>query len=78
MQPPVIKVSVKNDYVLTVNFGNGEQGELDMSPFLNFGVFSRLKNRDNFNQVKVAFNTLEWPCGVDLDPEFVYQKTVKL
>ncbi|MDP3517078.1 MAG: DUF2442 domain-containing protein [Pseudohongiella sp.] len=49
-----------------------------MSPFLNFGVFSRLKNRDNFNQVKVAFNTLEWPCGVDLDPEFVYQKTVKL
>jgi len=25
-----------------------------MSPFLNFGVSSRLKNRDNFNQVKVA------------------------
>ena len=78
MQPTVIKVSVKNDYVLTVNFGNGEQGELDMSPFLNVGVFSRLKNRDNFNQVKVAFNTLEWPCGVYLDTEFVYQKTVKL
>jgi len=24
--------------------------------------------------VHVAFDTIEWECGVDLDPEFVYAK----
>jgi hypothetical protein len=77
MHPAVTKVKVIEDHKLLVSFENGEQGELDMTPYLDFGVFSRLKNPQIFNQVTISFKTIEWPCGVDLDPEFVYEKTVK-
>ena len=44
------------------------------SPYLGFGIFSRLVARDNFIRVKVSFDTIEWDSGADLDPAFVYQK----
>ena len=55
-------------------FDNGETGVLDMKPFLDIGVFRRLKNQGIFKQVKVSFDTIEWPSSIDLDPEFIYQK----
>jgi hypothetical protein len=48
-----------------------------MKLYLDFGVFQRLRNPEVFNQVRVAFGTIEWLSGGDLDPEFVYQKCVK-
>lgn len=75
MYPVVTRVSPGDKYVLLLQFDNGQTGKLDMSPYLDFGVFHKLKNKDNFNQVRISFDTIEWPCGVDLDPEFVYQKT---
>lgn len=74
MHPSVKDVIPGSDYVLTVVFDNGERGDLDMKPFLDFGIFQRIKNKDAFKQVKVSFDTIEWECGVDLDPEFVYEK----
>ena len=47
---------------------------LEMKPMLDFGVFRQLKDYDTFKRVHVAFDTIEWECGVDLDPEFVYAK----
>ncbi len=75
MYPSVNKVEPKSDYILSVSFDNGEQGTLDMKPFLDFGVFKRLRDETAFRQVKVAFDTIEWDAGIDLDPEFVYSKT---
>lgn len=74
MYPSVKRVIPGENYVLTVDFDNGESGTLDMKPFLDFGVFQKLKDRDAFNRVRVAFDTIEWDAGVDLDPEFVYAK----
>ena len=74
MYPSVSKVVAGDDYVLSVDFDNGECGMLDMKPYLDFGVFQRLKNRSAFERVRVAFDTIEWDSGVDLDPEFVYSK----
>lgn len=74
MYPSVRKVFPGEDYVLDVEFDNGESGTLDMKPFLDFGVFQRLKDHDAFDRVRVAFDTVEWESGVDLDPEFVYAK----
>ena len=45
-----------------------------MKPLLDFGVFSQLKDHNAFQQVRVAFDSIEWGSGVDLDPEFVYAK----
>lgn len=45
-----------------------------MKPYLDFGVFRRLKDRNAFERVQVPFDTIEWDSGIDLDPEFVYDK----
>jgi len=74
MYPSVKNVFVGEDFVLFIDFDNGEQGKLDMKPFLDFGVFQRLKDYNAFKRVRVAFDTIEWDSGVDLDPEFVYAK----
>jgi hypothetical protein len=74
MYPSVKSVIPNDDYVLSICFDNGECGILDMKPFLDFGVFRRLKNRSAFKRVRVVFDTVEWDSGIDLDPEFVYDK----
>ena len=74
MYPSVVKVVPNEDFTLAVAFDNGEAGILDIKPYLSFGVFQRLKDREHFKRVRVAFDTIEWDCGVDLDPEFVYAK----
>lgn len=74
MYPSVKEVVAGSDYVLSIVFDNGEHGVLDLKEFLAFGVFQRIKNPDAFKRVRVAFDTIEWDCGVDLDLEFVYAK----
>ena len=72
MYPSVKKVVPDENYVLVIDFDNSERGILDMKPFLEFGIFKRLKEHNIFKQVQVSFDTVEWRCGIDLDPEFVY------
>lgn len=74
MYPSVKEVIPRPDYTLSVVFENGERGVLDIKPLLDFGVFQRIKDYEAFRQVRVSFDTIEWNCGVDLDPEFVYAK----
>ena len=74
MYPSVAKVIPNEDFTLTVRFNNGEEGILDMKPYLTFGVFERIADHEHFKRVRVAFDTIQWDCGVDLDPEFVYAR----
>lgn len=74
MYPAVKEVVPGDDYILSVVFDNGETGTMDMKPILDFGVFHRIKDMDAFKRVRVAFDTIEWDCGVDLDPEYVYSR----
>jgi len=74
MYPSVKEVVPNDNYVLSVVFDNGETGTLDMKPVLDFGVFQRIKDVAAFRRVRVSFDTIEWDCGVDLDPEFVYSQ----
>lgn len=74
MYPAVKSVVPTQDHTLSIAFDNGEHGTLDMKPYLNFGVFGRLKDRSAFKRVRVVFDTIEWDSGIDLDPEFIYEK----
>ncbi len=74
MYPSVTEVIPRDDYTLSLVFDNGESGILDIKPMLHFGVFQRIRNLDNFRRVRVSFDTIQWECGVDLDPEFIYAK----
>lgn len=75
MYPSVKNVTPTENYLLSIDFDNGETGILDMKPYLDFGIFQRLKERNAFKRVHVSFDTIEWDSGIDLDPEFVYNKS---
>ena len=70
----VVSVECEEDYVLTVAFENGEKGLLDMKPYLDFGIFGKIRDPKVFGSVRVSFDTIGWETGADLDPEFVYEK----
>jgi hypothetical protein len=74
MYPSVKNVSPNEDFTLAIIFDNGEEGILDMKPHLSFGVFQKISDYEHFKRVRVSFDTIEWDSGVDLDPEFVYNK----
>ena len=74
MYPAVIDVQPNEDFSLRVPFEDGSPALLDMKPYLGLGVFRRIEDPDEFRRVRIAFDTIEWPCGVDLDPEFVHAK----
>jgi len=53
MNPHVISVEVKQEYVLKLAFANKEVRLFDASPFLDKGIFNELKDISYFKQVKV-------------------------
>ena len=75
MYPTVTSVQATDDYKLILNFDNSEQRVFDMQPILNFGRFSELKNINEFKKVHIAFDSIEWNNELDLDPEYLYEKS---
>ena len=52
----------------------GNRGKKGLPSKSDLCVFQRLKDYDAFRWVRVAFDTIEWDAGIDLDPEFVFAK----
>ncbi len=71
MYKAVVNVRSNEDFSLSVVFEDGMEGVLDMAPYLDFGVFKKIKDFEQFKRVHIAFDTVQWECGVDLDSEFV-------
>jgi hypothetical protein len=71
----VSKVKPLKDYILELTFENKETRLFDVKPYLDTGIFSTLKDVNLFKLVKVSYDTIEWPNGVDLDPEVLYEKS---
>jgi hypothetical protein len=71
----VITVKPLKDYEIELTFENNEVKIFDMKNFLETGIFKRLKDKKLFNQVKISFDSIEWPGGIDLDPEILYERS---
>jgi hypothetical protein len=76
--PAISEVLANKDFSLSFVLETGEKRSLDMKPYLDFGVFKKPRDFERFKRVRIAFDTVEWDDGVDLDPEFVYQKSTSL
>ena len=50
MNPRVINVTPTNNYELILEFENGEIKKFDIKPYLNKGIFKRLKIRKNLKR----------------------------
>lgn len=62
-----------NDFKLWVSFDDGTSGEVDLENKLSGPMFEPLKEQTFFSKVSVdpELETVVWPNGVDLAPEFL-------
>tara|TARA_Y100000296_G_C5016676_1_gene177763 strand:- start:47 stop:289 length:243 start_codon:yes stop_codon:yes gene_type:complete len=62
-----------NDYKLWVSFDDGTSGEVDLENRLSGPMFEPLKEKTFFSKVSVdpELETVVWPNGADLAPEFL-------
>jgi hypothetical protein len=74
----VISVKPLKDYVLQVEFQSKEIRFFDVKPYLNFGVFTELKNENYFKDVRVCFDSIAWKNGQDFSPETIYLRSEAL
>jgi len=70
----VVEVRYVRDHVLWLRFSNGFVGEVDLGGRLRGRVFEPLKDIAMFAQVRVdpEIQTVAWPNGADLSPEFLH------
>jgi hypothetical protein len=66
-------------YKVEVVFNNGKRGIADLSEALHGPVFEPLKNQEIFSSFVVdkELETLVWPNGADLAPEYIYFQAFK-
>jgi hypothetical protein len=66
-------------YKVEVSFNNNRQGIADLSEALYGPVFEPLKEKSYFSQLRVdeELETLSWPNGADLAPEYIYFQAFK-
>jgi hypothetical protein len=72
----VTSVEPLKEYKLLLKFENQEQKIFDVTPYLDLGKFSELKEISLFNSVSLSFDSIEWANHLDLDPEILYQQSV--
>ena len=72
MNPHVKAVRALEDYELEVKFDNGESRRFDVKPYLDRGIFVRLRDQDAFRAVQVVAGSVEWANGLDLSYDTLY------
>ncbi|MBR3724888.1 MAG: DUF2442 domain-containing protein [Bacteroidales bacterium] len=68
----VVDVEYLHDYVMELEFSNGERRIVDFEPFLHGKYKEDLLDKHKFIQFGLTDWTLEWFNGVDFAPEFLY------
>lgn len=72
MNPRVAKAIPLKDYKVSLLFDNGEERIFDVSPYLNMGIFSELKEPDIFYSVRAIEGTIQWQNEADFCPDTLY------
>jgi hypothetical protein len=78
MYPAVKSVKAIEAYRLLLEFDNGQCRIFDVMPLLSKGRFRGLASPEAFSRVRVAFDTIQWENGLDLDPEYLYERSVAI
>ncbi len=72
MNPTVTSVQPLAGHRLLLRFANGEARVFDLSPYLELGVFRKLRSASAFSGARVVAGSVEWPGGVDLSYDTLY------
>ncbi|MEO5330845.1 MAG: DUF2442 domain-containing protein [Magnetococcus sp. YQC-5] len=76
--PAVLEVDVVPSHHLKLRFDNGEERLFDVRPYLDRGVFQKLRNPHLFALARVAFGTVTWPGELDIAPETLYVRSTPI
>ena len=76
MTPRLEKAEYVESYKIYVSFGDGSSGTIDLRNELWGEVFEPLKEISEFKKFRLnsELNTITWPNGADLAPEFLYEQ----
>lgn len=74
----IVGVEPVDDYKLILEFDNGEKKIKDMKPYLEKGVFSKLKDEEFFKKVKISFGTISWDNDIDLCADSLYESSTNI
>lgn len=76
MSPYVKSVQTQDNYCLLLTFENGEKRIFDLKPYLDLGVFARLRNVALFKTARVVSGSVEWHSEIDLSYDTLYLESM--
>lgn len=71
--PSPIEVRAVDDFRLWLRFDDGEEKIFDVTPYLSDNFFAALRVPAFFKTVRVNPLTVEWPGGIDICPDELYE-----
>ena len=79
MIPKLESVDYVKERTIRVKFADGTAGDIDLTTELWGEVFEPLKDPEVFRRFRLdeELNTVTWPSGADLAPEFLYEKAAE-
>lgn len=79
MTPKLESAEYVGRYTIHVRFADGVEGNVDLEDELWGEVFEPLKALAVFRNFRLdaELNTVTWPSGADLAPEFLYEKAAE-
>ena len=69
MKTDAVRVRALDNYCIEVSLQDERIGRFDMTPYLDIGLFKRLREPGYFARVDVQFGAICWPDGQDIAPD---------
>ncbi len=74
MDYDILEAKYISGHVVWLRFRDGSEGEIDLTPALRGPIFEPLRDPEFFRNFSIHpdFQTLVWPNGADMAPEFLH------
>lgn len=75
----ITKARYIDNYKVEVQFNNGRKGIADLAGIIKGPIFETLTDKNYFSLLKVDpdLETITWPNGIDIAPEYIYFQAFK-
>jgi len=74
MIPDITDIETMPGHKIKVRLSNGKTGVFDVTPYLDRGVFTELKDYIYFSRARIEYGTVVWPNDQDFSPETIEMK----
>ena len=72
MNPRVKEVKALDNYLLQLEFENGQKGFFSMLPYLQYPVFQPLMDTTFFKNAHATMGFVSWNDEIDMSPDTLY------